>query len=56
MRPKLHPDAARNFNEKAQALLAEVEPETEQETSEPSTHMLRPRVPVAHEPMLPPPR
>lgn len=48
MRPELHPDAAKNFNEKAQVLIAKVAPETEQRPSEPPPHMFRPGVPVAH--------
>jgi hypothetical protein len=34
MKPELHPEAAENFNEKAQALLAKVEQVTEQGPSE----------------------
>lgn len=49
MKPELHPEAAKNFDEKARVLLAAVAPETQQGPSEPSTHMLRPGAPVAHE-------
>ncbi len=42
MKPELHPDAAKNFNEKAQGLLAEVTPEIEQGPAEPPTHIFRP--------------
>lgn len=42
MKPELHPDAAKNFHEKAQVLLAAVAPEPRQAPSEPPTHMFRP--------------
>jgi len=40
--PDLHPDAARNFDEKARVLLAAVAPESPQEPSEPPTDIFRP--------------
>jgi hypothetical protein len=48
MRPELHPEAAKNFDEKARVLLAAVAQEPQQGPSEPPTHMLRPGAPVAH--------
>ena len=42
MKPELHPDAAKNFDEKARVLLAAVAPEPRQEPSEPPTHMFSP--------------
>ena len=42
MKPKLHPDAANNFNEKAQVLLAAVAPDPEQGPAELPTHIFRP--------------
>jgi hypothetical protein len=42
VRPELHPDAAKNFDEKARVLLAAVAPESPQEPSEPPTDMFRP--------------
>jgi hypothetical protein len=42
VRPELHPDAAKNFDEKAQVLLAAVAPESRQEPSEPPTDIFRP--------------
>lgn len=47
MKPELHPDAAKNFNEKAQALLGAVAAESRHAPSEPATHMFRPSRPVA---------
>lgn len=47
MRPELHPDAAKNFGEKAQVLLDAVVPEPRQAPSEPPTHTFRPGGPVA---------
>jgi hypothetical protein len=49
VRPELHPDAAKNFDEKALVLLAAAAPEPRQSPSEPPSHMLRPGAPVAHE-------
>jgi Apea-like HEPN len=46
--PELHPEAAKSFNEKAQALLAQVGPATAQEPSEFPTHLARPGA-AAHE-------
>ncbi len=46
---EFRPDAAKNFNEKAQGLLAEVAPGTVQAPAELPTHILRPDAPVAHE-------
>jgi hypothetical protein len=42
MRPALHPDAAKDFEEKARVLLAAVAPESRQKPSEPPTDMFRP--------------
>ena len=42
MKPQLHPDAAKNFDEKARVLLAAVAPEPRQAPAEPPTHMFRP--------------
>lgn len=42
MKPELHSDAAKNFDEKAQTLLAAVAPEPQHAPSEPPTHMFRP--------------
>jgi hypothetical protein len=42
VRPELHPDAAKNFDEKARVLLAAVAPESQQEPSELPTDMFRP--------------
>jgi hypothetical protein len=42
VRPDLHPDAAKTFDEKAQVLLAAVAPQSRQAPSEPPTHMYRP--------------
>jgi hypothetical protein len=47
MKPELHPQAAKNFEEKAQALLAAVAPEPWPEPAEPPTHMFRPGRPFA---------
>jgi hypothetical protein len=47
VKPELHPDAAKNFDEKAQVLLAAVAPEPRQIPSEPPTHTFRPGAPVA---------
>lgn len=38
----MHPDAAKNFNEKVEGLFAEVTLKTEQRPAEPPTHMFRP--------------
>jgi hypothetical protein len=40
--PQLHPDAAKNFDEKARVLLQAVAPESSQEPSEPPADMFRP--------------
>jgi hypothetical protein len=42
MKPELHPEAAKNFDEKARVLLAAVEPEPKRAPSEPPTHIFRP--------------
>jgi hypothetical protein len=42
VRPELHPDAAKNFDERARVLLAAVAPESPQEPSEPPTDIFRP--------------
>jgi hypothetical protein len=42
VKPELHPEAARNFDEKARVLLAAVAPEAPHEPAEPPTHMFRP--------------
>jgi hypothetical protein len=42
VRPDLHADAAKTFDEKGRVLLAAVTPETRQEPSEPPTDMFRP--------------
>lgn len=42
MKPELHPDAAKNFNAKARALLDKVAPPTEALPSEMPTHIARP--------------
>ena len=42
MRSELHPDAAKNFDEKARVLLAAVAPESPQGPSEPPTDLFRP--------------
>ncbi len=42
MKPEIHPDAAKNFDEKARVLLAAVAPEPRPEPVEPPTHMFRP--------------
>jgi hypothetical protein len=42
MKPELHPEAAKNFEEKAQALLTAVAPELRPEPTEPPTDMFRP--------------
>ena len=42
MKPKLHPNAAKNFDEKAHVLLAAVVPEPQQAPSEPPTQTFRP--------------
>jgi len=41
-KPEFHPDAAKSFNEKAQALLSKVAPATEHDPSAPTTHLGRP--------------
>ena len=46
MRPELHPDAARNLNDKARALLDKVAPMTEALPSEMPTHIARPGAPA----------
>jgi hypothetical protein len=46
MKPELHPDAARNFNDKARALLDKVAPMTEALPSELPTHIARPGAPA----------
>ena len=42
MKPELHPDAAKNFDEKGDSLLSEIAPETSPAASEPPTHLFRP--------------
>jgi hypothetical protein len=42
MKPEFHPDAAKNFNDKARALLGKVAPMTEPLPSEMPTHIARP--------------
>ena len=42
MKPELHPEAAKNFEEKARGLLEAVAPETEPEPTEAPTDMFRP--------------
>lgn len=42
MKPQLHPDAARNFDSKADELSTELAPERPEEPSEPPTDMFRP--------------
>lgn len=42
MKPKLHPEAAKNFEEKARGLLEAVEPESQPESTEPPTDIFRP--------------
>jgi len=42
LRPDLHPEAAKNFEEKAHCLLSDIAPETGQATSHPPTHLFRP--------------
>lgn len=42
MRPELHPDAAKSFDERAQVLLAAAAPEPRQVPSKPPTHTFRP--------------
>jgi hypothetical protein len=42
VRSELHPDAAKNFDEKARVLLAAVAPESPQGPSEPPTDLFRP--------------
>jgi hypothetical protein len=49
LKPELHPAAAKNFNEKALALLAKVAPATEEKPSAPPPHMMRSGAPVAFE-------
>jgi hypothetical protein len=46
MKPELHPDAARNFNDKARALQDKVGPMTEALPSEMPTHIARPGAPA----------
>jgi Apea-like HEPN len=46
MKPELHPDAARNFNDKTRALLDKVGPMTEALPSELPTHAARPGAPA----------
>jgi hypothetical protein len=49
LKPELHPNAAKNFDEKARVLLAAVAPEPRRGPSKPPTHMMRPGAPTAHE-------
>jgi hypothetical protein len=46
MKPELHPDAAKNFNDKARALQDMVGPMTEALPSEMPTHIARPGAPA----------
>jgi hypothetical protein len=47
VKPQLHPDAAKNFDEKARVLLGAVALEPRQAPSEPPAHMFRPGGPIA---------
>jgi hypothetical protein len=47
MKPELHPDAARTFNDKTRALLDKVAPMTEALPSELPTHAARPGLTLA---------
>jgi hypothetical protein len=44
---QLHPDAAENFNQRTEALFAQLEPEDQEEVSKPPTHTFRPGAHVA---------
>ena len=46
MKPELHPDAAKNFEEKARGLLEAVEPESRPEPADPPTDIFRPGGPI----------